>query len=128
MLVSCDLGLDAGVTFFSLTFMALTSLTTVDLLVNERGLVVKEVLGGYYRPFSYYISKGMCSDYALFLQSCLCLPVMQSHESFKRGTDKGNPSHGASYESSSVLGVIYVQLLAEHCIVIGSGAFPFSCF
>eukprot|EP00884_Botryococcus_braunii_P012056 jgi/Botrbrau1/20851/Bobra.0156s0075.2 len=46
-----------GVSFFSLVFMALTSLTTVDLLVNERGLVVKEVLGGYYRPFSYYVSK-----------------------------------------------------------------------
>ena len=39
-------------------FLALTSLTTVDLLVNERGLVVKESLGGYYRPVSYYLSKG----------------------------------------------------------------------
>ncbi len=39
-------------------FLALTSLTTVDLLVNERGLVVKEALGGYYRPLSYYLSKG----------------------------------------------------------------------
>ena len=47
-----------GACFFSLTLMALTSLTTVDLLTNERGLVVKEVLGGYYRPVSYYISKG----------------------------------------------------------------------
>ncbi|BDA44712.1 probable broad substrate specificity ATP-binding cassette transporter at C-terminar half [Coccomyxa sp. Obi] len=46
-----------GAVFFSLVFLALTSLTTVDLLVNERGLVVKECLGGYYRPFSYYISK-----------------------------------------------------------------------
>jgi hypothetical protein len=49
----------AGAVFFSLVFLALTSLTTVDLLVNERGLVVKEALGGYYRPFSYYLSKGM---------------------------------------------------------------------
>ncbi len=48
----------AGAVFFSLVFLALTSLTTVDLLVNERGLVVKECLGGYYRPFSYYLSKG----------------------------------------------------------------------
>ncbi|KAK9908503.1 hypothetical protein WJX75_008761 [Coccomyxa subellipsoidea] len=46
-----------GAVFFSLVFLALTSLTTVDLLVNERGLVVKECLGGYYRPFSYYLSK-----------------------------------------------------------------------
>ena len=44
--------------FFSLVFLAWTSLTTVDLLVNERGLVVKEALGGYYRPVSYYLSKG----------------------------------------------------------------------
>lgn len=44
--------------FFPLVFMALTSLTTVDLLCNERGLVIKEVLGGYYRPVSYYLSKG----------------------------------------------------------------------
>lgn len=48
----------AGAVFFSLVFLALTSLTTVDLLVNERGLVVKEALGGYYRPLSYYLSKG----------------------------------------------------------------------
>lgn len=48
----------AGAVFFSLVFLALTSLTTVDLLVNERGLVVKESLGGYYRPVSYYLSKG----------------------------------------------------------------------
>ena len=38
----------AGAVFFSLVFLALTSLTTVDLLVNERGLVVKEALGGYF--------------------------------------------------------------------------------
>lgn len=51
-------GSAAGAVFFSLVFLALTSLTTVDLLVNERGLVVKECLGGYYRPVSYYLSKG----------------------------------------------------------------------
>ncbi len=50
--------LHAGAVFFSLVFLALTSLTTVDLLVNERGLVVKEAIGGYYRPVSYYLSKG----------------------------------------------------------------------
>ena len=48
-----------GACFFSLTLMALTSLTSVDLLTNERGLVVKEVLGGYYRPASYYLSKAV---------------------------------------------------------------------
>jgi len=38
-----------GAIFFALTLMALTSLTTVDLLIAERGLVVREVAGGYYR-------------------------------------------------------------------------------
>ena len=39
------LSVHAGAVFFSLVFLALTSLTTVDLLVNERGLVVKESPG-----------------------------------------------------------------------------------
>ena len=38
-----------GAIFFALTLMALTSLTTVDLLIAERGLVIREVAGGYYR-------------------------------------------------------------------------------
>ena len=57
----------AGAVFFSLVFLALTSLTTVDLLVNERGLVVKESLGGYYRPVSYYLSKGESCRFLLWL-------------------------------------------------------------
>ena len=48
-----------GVVFFTLCLAALTSLTTVDLLTNERGLAVREIQAGYYRPVTYYISKGM---------------------------------------------------------------------
>jgi hypothetical protein len=46
-----------GAIFFALTLTALTSLTTIDLLIAERGLVVREVAGGYYRPSAYYLSK-----------------------------------------------------------------------
>ena len=60
----------AGAIFFSLCFMALTSLTTVDLLVNERGLVVKEALSGYYRPASYYLAKGVLGCPCLLLAGC----------------------------------------------------------
>lgn len=47
-----------GVVFFSLCLSALTSLSTVDLLTNERGLAVREIQAGYYRPLTYYLSKG----------------------------------------------------------------------
>ena len=46
-----------GGTFFALAFLAFTSLTTVDLLLNERQVVAREVRGGYYSPISYLISK-----------------------------------------------------------------------
>ena len=66
-----------GAVFFSLVFLALTSLTTVDLLVNERGLVVKEALGGYYRPLSYYLSKGALPSH--YLPSILRGSVYQQY-------------------------------------------------
>ncbi|KAL6782577.1 hypothetical protein ACKKBG_A07350 [Auxenochlorella protothecoides x Auxenochlorella symbiontica] len=46
-----------GGTFFALAFLAFTSLTTVDLLINERAVVAREVRGGYYRPSAYLLSK-----------------------------------------------------------------------
>lgn len=56
-----------GAIFFTLCLAALTSLTTVDLLTAERGLVVRELQAGYYRPITYYLSKGklhLCSPSA----------------------------------------------------------------
>lgn len=78
LLLRAESGACAGAVFFSLVFLALTSLTTVDLLVNERGLVVKESLGGYYRPVSYYLSKGEGSEALLrdFTESCSSVEVM----------------------------------------------------
>jgi ABC-type multidrug transport system ATPase subunit len=46
-----------GGTFFALSFLAFTSLTTVDLLMNERTVVLREVRSRFYRPSSYLISK-----------------------------------------------------------------------
>jgi hypothetical protein len=47
----------AGGIFFALAFFAFTSLTTVDLLMEERRLVGREVRGGYYAPGSYLLAK-----------------------------------------------------------------------
>jgi ABC-type multidrug transport system permease subunit len=46
-----------GGTFFALAFLGFTSLTTVDLLINERQVVTREVRGGYYHPSAYLLSK-----------------------------------------------------------------------
>jgi hypothetical protein len=46
-----------GGTFFALAFLAFTSLTTVDLLMNERAVVTREVRSGYYAPWTYLLSK-----------------------------------------------------------------------
>lgn len=46
-----------GGTFFALAFLAFTSLTTVDLLMNERAVVMREVRSGYYNPVTYLVSK-----------------------------------------------------------------------
>ena len=46
-----------GGTFFALAFLAFTSLTTVDLVMNERNVVMREVRAGYYNPATYLLSK-----------------------------------------------------------------------
>lgn len=46
-----------GATFFALAFMAFTSLTTVDLLMEERRVVMREIRAGYYSSTPYLLSK-----------------------------------------------------------------------
>lgn len=46
-----------GATFFVLAFLGFTSLSTTDLLLNERRTVAREVRAGYYGPAPYLISK-----------------------------------------------------------------------
>ncbi len=60
-----------GAIFFSLAFFAFTSLTTVDLIMNERRIVSREVRGGYYNPATYYVTKAVLD--ALLLRA---IPVL----------------------------------------------------
>lgn len=60
-----------GAIFFSLAFFAFTSLTTVDLIMNERRIVSREVRGGYYSPATYYVTKAVLD--ALLLRA---IPVL----------------------------------------------------
>lgn len=46
-----------GATFFVLAFLGFTSLSTTDLLLNERRTVSREVRAGYYGPAPYLVSK-----------------------------------------------------------------------
>ncbi|GMH35544.1 hypothetical protein BSKO_03412 [Bryopsis sp. KO-2023] len=46
-----------GGIFFSLAFLAFSSLTTTDLLHTERGIVIREIKGGYYGSGVYVLSK-----------------------------------------------------------------------
>ena len=55
-----------GAIFFTLCLAALTSLTAIDLLSQERMLVLREVQSGYYRAPIYYLTKGP----ALSCSSC----------------------------------------------------------
>lgn len=47
----------AGGIIFTLSFFAFSSLTTVDLIFHEKRVVASEVRGGYYRPWTYFVSK-----------------------------------------------------------------------
>jgi hypothetical protein len=47
----------AGALFFSLAFFGFTALTVIDGLMLERGVVGREVAGGYYRPWTYLATK-----------------------------------------------------------------------
>ena len=48
--------------FFTLCLAALTSLTTVDLLTDERTLVARETQAQMYRAVTYYLAKGGKAD------------------------------------------------------------------
>ena len=54
-----------GGIFVSLCFLALTSLTIIDLLMNERTVVISEVLSGLYPGVVYLISKLTCDGLLL---------------------------------------------------------------
>jgi len=49
----------AGCIFFTLTFFAFGSLTSIDLFINERAVFTRESQGGYYRVGTYFFAKAL---------------------------------------------------------------------
>lgn len=79
----------AGGLFFALAFFAFTSLTIVDLLMGERRIVNREVRGGYYRAWSYLLSKFVLDGLLLrsiptFLYTAAFYPMMGLQDGAKQ--------------------------------------------
>lgn len=67
----------AGCLFFTLTFFAFSSLTTLDLFITERRVFDREVGGGYYRVGTYFLSKALLDGLVLrILPACLYSVIM----------------------------------------------------
>ena len=49
----------AGCIFFTLTFFAFGSLTSIDLFISERAVFTRETQGGYYRVGTYFFAKAV---------------------------------------------------------------------
>merc|ERR1712091_27025 len=49
----------AGCLFFTLTFFAFGSMTSIDLFMSERAVFSREQRGKYYRVGTYFISKAL---------------------------------------------------------------------
>ena len=68
----------AGALFFSLCVSAFSSLTVVDLFMNERHLVMREVTTGYYQAFPYLLAK--CETFVAAPRVCSkCFKVVSLH-------------------------------------------------
>jgi ABC-type multidrug transport system ATPase subunit/ABC-type multidrug transport system permease subunit len=95
-----------GAVFFSLAFFAFTSLTTVDLIMNERRIVSREVRGGYYSPAAYYVTKAVLD--ALLLRA---IPVLLYSAPFY-------PMMGFVGGANHV--GLFLMVLATFAVVIGA--------
>lgn len=93
-----------GGTFFALAFLGFTSLTTVDLLMNERGVVMREVRGGYYSPITYMLSKVALDGLLL-----RCIPALVYWAPFYYMA-------GFRYESAYAATWLFI-LVAFNCVV-----------
>jgi ABC-type multidrug transport system permease subunit len=93
-----------GGTFFALAFLGFTSLTTVDLLMNERGVVMREVRGGYYSPITYMLSKVALDGLLL-----RCIPALVYWAPFYYMA-------GFRYESAYAAAWLFI-LVAFNCVV-----------
>lgn len=64
-----------GAGFFVLAFLGFWSLTTIDLLHVERGIVARETSGGYYNPYLYLVSKILLDSVLLRVLPSVLLTV-----------------------------------------------------
>ena len=96
----------AGGLIFALAFFAFTSLTTVDLVFQEKTIVSREVAGGYYRRWTYVISKLVIDG--MFLRF---LPILIFSAPFY-------PMMGLDSEPSSV--ALYLMTLGTFAVAVGA--------
>ena len=96
----------AGGLIFALAFFAFTSLTTVDLVFQEKTVVGREVDGGYYRRWTYVISKLVLDG--MFLRF---LPILIFSAPFY-------PMMGLSNEPSTV--ALFLMTLGTFAVAVGA--------
>ena len=96
----------AGGLIFALAFFAFTSLTTVDLVFQEKTIVSREVSGGYYRRWTYVISKLVLDG--LFLRF---LPILIFSAPFY-------PMMGLDSQPSRV--ALYLMTLGTFAVAVGA--------
>eukprot|EP00891_Asterochloris_glomerata_P008052 jgi/Astpho2/8052/Aster-03001 len=98
----------AGALFFSLCVSAFSSLTVVDLFVNERHLVMREVTTGYYQAFPYLLAKCICDALSLRIVPAILFAI----PFYPMVNLQGGASHVA----------LYVALLAVFSATVGAQA------
>lgn len=105
----------AGGLIFCLAFFGFTSLTTVDGVFQEKTIVSREVDSGYYRKWTYVISKLMLDGFLLRF-----LPILLFSAPFY-------PMMGLLSGSSNV--ALFLMTLGTFAITVGalSLAITFSC-
>ena len=96
----------AGGLIFALAFFAFTSLTTVDLVFHEKRIVNREVHSGYYRRWTYVLSKLLIDG--LYLRF---LPILLFSAPFY-------PMMGL--QSSSYNVALYLMTLGTFAVTVGA--------
>ena len=96
----------AGGLIFALAFFAFTSLTTVDLVFHEKTIVDREVSSGYYRRWTYVISKLVLDGLILRF-----IPILLYSASFY-------PMMGLDSASASV--ALYLMTLGTFAVAVGA--------
>ena len=96
----------AGGLIFALAFFAFTSLTTVDLVFHEKTIVEREVNSGYYRRWTYVISKLVIDGLLLRF-----LPILLFSAPFY-------PMMGLDSDPSSV--ALFLMTLGTFAVTVGA--------